>query len=117
MATKKGAVNSSPPKPIQEALNKTALVARIVDASGITAKDVRAVLDALDDIVIGSIHKDGVGSFTLPGLIMIKAIQVPAKPKRKGINRFTKQEEWFAAKPASVKVKVRPLKRLRNAAV
>ena len=41
---------------------------------------------------------------------------VPAKPKRKGINPFTKEEQWFAAKPASVKVKVRPLKKLKDAA-
>ena len=39
-----------------------------------------------------------------------------AKPRRKGINPFTKEEQVFAAKPASVKVKVRPLKKLKDAA-
>jgi hypothetical protein len=53
----------------------------------------------------------------LPGLLKVTAVKVPAKPKRKGINPFTKVEQWFAAKPATVKVKVRPLKRLKDAAL
>ena len=56
------------------------------------------------------------GSFTLPGLLKITSVNVPAKPKRKGINPFTKEEQWFAAKPATVKVKIRPLKKLKDSA-
>ena len=104
------------PKPIKEALNKTSLVAHIVEASGVVAKDVRAVLVALEGAVTGSVHKKGAGSFQLPGLLKITSVSVPAKPKRKGINPFTKEEQWFAAKPASVKVKIRPLKKLKDAA-
>ena len=52
----------------------------------------------------------------LPGVLKITAVNVPAKPKRKGINPFTKQETVFAAKPASTKLKVRPLKKLKDAA-
>jgi hypothetical protein len=36
---------------------------------------------------------------------------VPAKKARKGIDPFTKEETVFNAKPATVKLKVRPLKR------
>jgi len=104
-------------KPIAKALNKSALVAFIAEASGVTAKDVRATLDALEVAVAASVHPRGAGSFTLPGLLKITAIKVPAKPRRQGINPFTKQEQWFEAKPASVKVKVRPLKKLKDAAV
>jgi nucleoid DNA-binding protein len=107
---------SAAPKPIKEVLNKSSLVAHIVEASGVVAKDVRAVLVALEGAVAGSVHKKGAGSFQLPGLLKITAVSVPAKPKRKGINPFTKEEQWFAAKPASVKVKIRPLKKLKDAA-
>jgi nucleoid DNA-binding protein len=103
-------------KPIKDALNKTGLVSYLVDTSGVPAKDVRAVLAALEGAVAGSVHKKGAGSFTLPGLLKISAVQVPAKPKRKGVNPFTKEEQWFAAKPASTKIKVRPLKKLKDAA-
>ena len=104
------------PKPIKEALTKSALVAHLADTSGVAAKDVKAVLAAVEDAVSGAISKKGAGSFTLPGLLKITSVNVPAKPKRKGINPFTKEEQWFAAKPASVKVKVRPLKKLKDAA-
>ena len=52
----------------------------------------------------------------LPGVLKITAVSVAAKPKRKGINPFTGQETVFAAKPATVKVKVRPMKKLKDAA-
>lgn len=105
------------PKPIKEALSKSGLVAHLVETSGVAAKDVRAVMSALEGAVVGSMNKKGAGSFTLPGLLKITVTKVPAKAKRKGINPFTKEEQMFAAKPASVKVKVRPLKKLKDAAV
>ena len=103
-------------KPIKEALSKSGLVAHLAEASGVIAKDVRAILGALEATVAASVHKKGAGSFTLPGLLKISAVSVPAKPKRKGVNPFTKEEQWFAAKPATTKVKVRPLKKLKDAA-
>ena len=107
---------ASAPKPIKEALSKSGLVAYLAESTDVAAKDVRAVLSALEGAVAGSISKKGAGSFVLPGLLKITAVSVPAKPKRKGINPFTKEEQWFAAKPASVKLKVRPLKKLKDAA-
>jgi nucleoid DNA-binding protein len=113
---KAAAAKPAAPKPIKEALSKSGLVAHIANGTGVAAKDVRAVMAALEGAVHGSVSKKGAGSFTLPGLLKITAVSVPAKPKRKGINPFTKEEQWFAAKPASVKVKVRPLKKLKDAA-
>lgn len=129
MATKKAVKKAAPskaakaapktaaaPKPIKEALTKSGLVAHLADASGVAAKEVRAVMAALEGAVAASVNKKGIGSFTLPGLLKITSVKVPAKPKRKGINPFTKEEQVFAAKPASIKVKVRPLKKLKDAA-
>jgi nucleoid DNA-binding protein len=115
MAKSKKATSAAP-KPIKEALGKSGLVAHLAETASVAAKDVRAVLAALEGAVAGSISKKGAGSFVLPGLLKITSVSVPAKPKRKGINPFTKEEQWFAAKPASVKVKVRPLKKLKDAA-
>jgi nucleoid DNA-binding protein len=104
------------PKAIKETLNKTSLVAHIAEATGTAAKDVRGVLAALEGAIVGSLSKKGAGQFVLPGLLKITSVSVAAKPKRKGINPFTKEEQWFAAKPASTKVKVRPLRKLKAAA-
>ena len=113
MATTKAAV----PKPIKETLNRTTLVADIVEQTGQAAKDVKATLAALESSIVRSLNKNGAGVFVLPGLLKIVTVKMPAKPKRKGINPFTGIEQVFAAKPASVKLKVRPLKKLKDAAV
>jgi nucleoid DNA-binding protein len=117
-AAPKKAAKAAPaaPKTIKETLNKTGLVAHIAEASGVIAKDVRGVLAALESAIVGSLNKKGAGQFVLPGLLKISAVHVAAKPKRKGINPFTKEEQWFAAKPATTKVKVRPLRKLKSAA-
>lgn len=112
----KSAAKTAAPKPIKEVLSKSGLVAHLAEVTGVVAKDIRAVLGALEGAVHASVNKKGAGAFTLPGLLKITAVSVPAKPKRKGINPFTKEEQWFAAKPATVKVKVRPLKKLKDAA-
>lgn len=110
MATKK-------PQAPKKAFNKTELVSYIVDSSGIAAKDVRAVLAGLEAAVLASVSKKGAGQFVLPGVLKINAVKVPAKPKRKGINPFTKEEQWFAAKPATTKLRIRPLKKLKDGAL
>jgi nucleoid DNA-binding protein len=125
MATKKAAKKAAPksaakpaaPKPIKDALSKSGLVAYLSENSGVAARDVRAVMSALEGACFASVSKKGAGTFTLPGLLKINSINVPAKPKRKGINPFTKEEQWFAAKPATTKIKVRPLKKLKDAAM
>ena len=89
-APKKAAAKPAAPKPIKEALSKSGLVAHLAEAAGVAAKDVRAILASLEHAVAGSVSKKGAGSFTLPGLLKITSVSVPAKPKRKGINPFTK---------------------------
>ena len=42
---------------------------------------------------------------------------LPLPKKRRGIDPFTKVEREFAAKPASVRIKVRALKKLKDAAL
>ena len=124
MATKKAAPakktatkTAAAPKPIKETMSKSGLVAHLAEASAVAAKDVRAVMAALEGAIHGSVSKKGAGEFVLPGILKITSVKVAAKPKRKGINPFTKEEVWFAAKPASTKLKVRPLKKLKEAAL
>ena len=102
-------------KPIKTAFNKTTLIAYLSENSGVEPKAVKAVLAALEATTLASMSKKGIGEFTLPGLLKVVALKVPAKAKRFGKNPFTGQEQWFPAKPASVKVKVRPLKKLKDA--
>jgi len=101
---------------IKKVLTKSALVAHLADAAHVAAKDVRALLAALEETIRVSISKKGPRTFMLPGLLKITVTSVAAKPARKGINPFTGEATTFKAKPATVKVKVRPMKKLKDAA-
>jgi len=104
-------------KPIKSALNKTSLIAHLAEMAAVEVKAVKAVIASLEATILASVHKKGLGSFTLPGLLKVNVINVPAKKKRTGIDPFTKQERVFAAKPATVKIKTRALKKLKEAAL
>ena len=108
---------AAPTKPIKEALNRSGLIAHLAASTSVDAKTVKAVVGALEATMLASVHKKGAGAFTLPGLLKVAVINVPAKKKRTGIDPFTKQERVFAAKPATVKIKVRALKKLKDAAL
>jgi nucleoid DNA-binding protein len=104
-------------RPVKSVLSKSALVQQLSGTSGAAAKDVRAVIAALEETIRASISKKGPRTFVLPGILKITAVAVPAKKARKGINPFTGEETIFKAKPATVKVKVRPMKKLKDAAI
>ena len=102
-------------KPIATPLKKTGLVEKLAEVSNVDARSVKAVLAALEVVMVASLNKKGAKTFQIPGVLKATTVATPAKPKRKGINPFTKQEVWFAAKPASVKVRLRALKKLNGA--
>ena len=104
------------PQSIKSVLTKSALVAHLADAAQVAAKDARALLAALENAILASIGRKSAGTFMLPGLLKITVTSVAAKPARKGINPFTGEPTTFKAKPATVKVKVRPMKKLKDAA-
>ena len=104
-------------KPIKSAFNKTSLIAHLATTAAVDAKLVKAVILSLEATMLASLQKKGLGSFTLPGLLKINVINVPAKKKRTGIDPFTKVERVFAARPATVKIKTRALKKLKDAAL
>ena len=92
------------------------LLNRIADETELTRTDVRAVLESLENQIGKSLGRRGPGVFTLPGLVKIEKKKVPARKARKGVPNPFKPGELMdiAAKPASTKVKVRPLKNLKG---
>lgn len=120
-APAKAAVKAAPAKApvkktptIREKMTKTQITASIADSTGLSKKQVADVLVELETLIEGSIKKRAIGEFTLPGLMKITTVKKPAVKARKGVNPFTGEETMFKAKPASVAVKVRPLKKLKE---
>ncbi|MGO4329491.1 HU family DNA-binding protein [Cupriavidus sp. 2TAF22] len=114
---KKAAAAAPVAKPLKDTFNKSSLLAHLVAQTELDAKTVKTVLAHLETTILSAVHKKGAGEFTLPGLLKVVATQVPATKKRFGKNPFTGEDQWFAAKPATVKVKVRAMKKLKDAAL
>ncbi len=101
--------------PIADAMNKTNLINELADNTELTTKQVKAVLDELTMTIERHLVDGGAGMFTLPGLLKISTVVKPARPAQTGVPNPFKPGELMdvAAKPASTKVKVTPLKRLK----
>ena len=99
---------------IQAKMTKSQIVASLAESTGLTKKQVGSVMDEYDTLIQRSLKKRSVGEFTVPGMMKITTVSKPAKKARKGINPFTKEEQMFKAKPASIGVKVRPLKKMKE---
>ncbi len=117
-AAAKPAAKAAPKKvaPIAEKYTKTQMTNEIAESTGLTKKQVNDVLDSLTNVIEGHLHKKGAGEFVMPGLFKVVTVKKPAQRARKGINPFTGEETTFKAKPASIAVKVRPLKKLKDMA-
>jgi len=118
-AAKKAPAKVAPVKKIsavKERYSKTQILNQIAENTELARKDVAAVLEELTDIIEGHVKKRACGEFVMPGLFKIVTVKKPAKKARKGINPFTGEETMFAAKPASIQVKLRPLKKLKEMA-
>ena len=95
-------------------MTKRRLLDALSESTGLQRKDVASVLDELGVVIERHIKRRAVGTFTLPGLLKIKAVRKPAAKARKMISPFTGQEITVAAKPASRAVKVQPLSGLKR---
>ncbi|MEO8603758.1 MAG: HU family DNA-binding protein [bacterium] len=101
---------------VEKAMSKGELLTELAERTELARKVVGQVLDELAAVIEQHVNKRSVGSFTLPGLLKIKVVQRPARPARKGVpNPFRPGETMnVAAKPASRKVKVLPLTKLKG---
>lgn len=104
---------------IQKKYTKTEILNEISQNTSVSKKEVAAVLEELGVLVERHIKKRAVGEFTLPGLLKIKSVVRPARPARKNVpNPFRPGELMdIPRKPASTRVKVLPLKKLKEFAL
>ena len=99
---------------VQKPMTKAQLLSAIAEETSLSRKQIAEVMDSLSGQIQRHIKKRGPGTFTLPGVLKIKAVRKPARKARKGINPFTGEEATFAAKPAHTVVKIQPLKGLKD---
>lgn len=104
---------------VQKKYTKAQVLNEIAQNTSLSKKEVTAVLDELATVIERHIKKRAVGEFILPGLLKIKSVAKPARPARKGVpNPFRPGELMnIPRKPASTRVKVLPLKKLKEMAL
>jgi nucleoid DNA-binding protein len=108
---------AAPLRPVKETFTKSALINLIAEQNDIPRKTALGVFATLESVLLGSVHPRGVGEFTLPGLLKVTLRKVPAR--RAGTlvrNPATGEMVKGVAKPASMRVKIRALSKLKTAA-
>ena len=103
---------------LQQAMTKTQMFSEIAESTGLSKREVAAVFDALGTVIERHVKKGAVGVCTVPGLMKIKTVNKPAQLARQNVpNPFRPGELMdVKAKPASTRVKVLPLKKLKDMA-
>jgi nucleoid DNA-binding protein len=91
---------------------KSDILNQISKDTKLSRKQASAVLDSLSGCIKKSLRSNGL--FTVPGLMKLKVVKKPATKEREGTNPFTGEKMVFKAKPASKKVRILPLKALKN---
>lgn len=116
-AAKKATAKPAAAKPaaaVTAKMTKTAILNELAERTQLSRKQVDSVLAELEILIERHIRKKGIGEFTLPGLMKIRAVKRPATKKRTGRNPATGEEIVIPAKPATTRVRVAALKRLKE---
>lgn len=100
----------------KKALTKTEIFNSMAERTGLNKKQVAEFFDALAEEIEANIGKKGPRIFQIPNLCKIVAVDKPALPRRQVRNPATGEMIWADPKPASVQVKVRALKKLKDMA-
>ena len=123
MAAKKKSAKKSSSKPVavqpvRNSLSKSGLIGLLAEQNQLSRKQAAGVFASLENVILGSVHPKGAGMFIFPGLMKVTLRKVPARKAGTLVrNPGTGEMMKAAAKPASVRVKIRPLKKLKSAAL
>lgn len=115
-------------RPIKTTMNKSQLIAHFVEKMDTDRKTVNGFFNELENVISASLNSKGAGVFALPGLFKIVTVKVAAKkmpaikkgtPVRNPSTGEMMPSKGRAAftKPATVRVKVRALAKLKGFAL
>ena len=114
---KKAAAKAAPKKltAIRAMMTKAQIIDSIADQTGLSKKEVSAVLAAQGELVVRHMKRNGSGEFQIPDTgVKITRVKKPARNSRMGRNPATGEAIKIAAKPAYTGIKVTALKALKD---
>ena len=95
------------------ALTQTQLADAVAERAGLSRKQAKEAITALEEVVLGEVGK--AEKVKIGNLVQLTVRVKPATKARKGRNPATGEEITIAAKPASVVVGARALSRTKAA--
>jgi nucleoid DNA-binding protein len=100
---------------IKERQTKTQILTALAEETGLTKKEVQTVLRATKDLAARHLTAQGSGDFSVPelGVKLVRA-QRPARKAGMARNPFTGEMVKVEARPASLSVRARALKALKD---
>jgi len=118
VTSKKAAPAPKPAKltPSGKQRTKGEIYRLIAEHNGLQRKQVVGVFETMQRIMsvdLAKPSKDKPKIFVVPGLMKVQATYKPPQPERQGKNPFTGETITIKAKPASTKIRIRPLKQLK----
>lgn len=107
---------SKRPANIAKKQTKSQILSDIAQETGLTRREVGAVLDSLADLATRHLKKKGSGEFTIPSMsVKLRRVTKPAREARPGTNPFTGESIMIKARPETNSVRATPLKGLKDA--
>lgn len=105
-------------KALNKAMTKSQMFSEIAENTELSKRDVASVFDALGTVIERHVKKGSVGYCTVPGLMKIKTVKKPAQKARQHVPNPFQPGEFMdvKAKPASTRVKILALKKLKDMA-
>ena len=106
---------SDTPQAIAQKQTKSQILAHIAEDTGLTKKQVAAVLESMAALARGHLQDGASGEFTVPSMgVKLSRVIKPARAARPGINPATGEKITIAARPETVAVRATPLKALKD---
>jgi nucleoid DNA-binding protein len=97
-------------------MTKSAFIGEVADKTGLTKKQIEAVLHQMVETIKHQLGPKGPGKLVVPGLARLSLSQVKAvQGGQKKINPLTKTEYITKDRPAFNKVRINPIKALKEA--
>src|SRR6476620_1714388 len=95
------------------ALTQTQLADAVAERAGLSRKQAKEAITALEEVVLGEVGK--AEKVKIGNLVQLTVRVKPATKARKGRNPATGEEITISAKPASVDVRARVLAKTKSA--
>jgi nucleoid DNA-binding protein len=100
---------------IKEKQTKSAIIAAVAEDTGLTKKQVQAVMQATKALATRHLIKNGSGEFTVPEIgVKLRRVQKAARKAGMARNPFTGEMVKVEARPASLSVRATAMKAIKD---